>query len=173
MFVIRRLGHKVLTKDRPLYRRRMTPMTTAKKRKTSRSREILSRHGLIEGWDLSLYARAQGGRAVEGRTRDESTYLKVRGTLTEAVNGVLSFDFQLTGSTSPMVGRPDIPSVGAITGMKPALQAGIDLSSEQFNTLLSIACAGRLKSCHFSFQTPHYGSALISSVSFSTSLPED
>lgn len=146
-------------------------MTTAKK-KHSPQREILRRQGVIEDWGLSLYAMAQGGKAIEERRREEQIYMKVYGTLTEAVNGVLAFDFQIAGSTSPTAGRAEIPSVGSITGVKPKLQAGVELSLRQFDALLSIARAGRLKSCHFSFQTPRYGNSLIASVSFSTSPPE-
>ena len=98
--------------------------------------------------------------------------MKVYGTLTEAVNGVFAFDFQIIGSTSPAAGTAEIPCVGSIAGMKPKLQAGMELSFRQFDVLLSIARAGRLKSCRFSFQAPRYGSSLIASVSFSTSPPE-
>ncbi|ATA53597.1 hypothetical protein CKY39_10490 [Variovorax boronicumulans] len=146
-------------------------MITAKK-KHSPKREILRRQGVIEDWGLSLYAMSQGGKAIEERRREEQIYMTVGGTLTEAVNGVLAFDFQIIGSTSPAAGRAEIPSVGSITGMKPKLQAGMELSLRQFDVLLSIARAGRLKSCRFSFLAPRYGSSLIASVSFSTSPPE-
>lgn len=122
---------------------------------------------------MSFYLRALGGKAVDGHALEGTNYLKVYGTLTEPVNAVTDFDFQLTGSASPQVGRSEIPSVGAIIGMRQALQAGIELPIEQFNALVAMACAGRLKSCHLSFQTPRYGSALISSISFSTALPEE
>jgi len=148
-------------------------MTTAMKKTHRARREILSREGVIEGWDLSLYAIAQGGKAVEERRREEQIYLTVRGTLVEAVSGVVEFDFQITGTDSPMAGRAEIPCVGSVIAVRPKLQAGVELSLRQFDTLLSVARAGHLKSCHFSFQTPRYGSALIASVSFSTSQPED
>ncbi|MGJ7498330.1 hypothetical protein ACSFA8_25150 [Variovorax sp. RT4R15] len=148
-------------------------MTTAKKKTHRARREIMAREGVIDDWDLSLYAISQGGKVIEDRRREEQIYMSIRGTLTEAVNGVLAFDFQITGSTSPTAGRAEIPCVGSIIGMKPKLQAGIELSLRQFDTLLSIARAGRLKSCHFSFQAPRYGSALVASASFSTSPPEE
>jgi hypothetical protein len=148
-------------------------MTTARKRKAPPQRPALSRYGLVAGWDMSFFLRALGGKAVEGRALDGTTYLKVYGTLTEAVNAVSDFDFQLTGSASPQIGRSEIPSVGAIIGMRQAMQAGVELPLDQFNAVVAMACAGRLKSCHLSFQTPRYGSALISSISFSTSSPEE
>ncbi|RYG09359.1 MAG: hypothetical protein EON92_14835 [Burkholderiales bacterium] len=147
-------------------------MTPAKKRKARPNREMLSRYGLVTSWDISCHARAQGGKALETRSRDESNYLKIHGTLTEAVNGVVAFDSQITGSQDPMVGRSEIACVGAIIAMRPAVFAGVDLSLEQFNTLLAVACSGRLKSFHLSFQTPHYGKSLIASISFYTSEPE-
>jgi hypothetical protein len=92
----------------------------------------------------------------------------MRGKFSEPLNGVSDFLLQISGVPDTPTEDADFRAVGHVISVKPEVQAVIDLSESEFRALLAMADAGRLATCRICFDKPHYGSAPILSVSFST-----
>lgn len=138
------------------------------KRKTAHAREIISRSGVVTGWVLDVHAWTTDENS-DLRERKDSLNLSVRGTFTEEIFGVTKFDFLIYPVAQPDAGRAEIPCVGTFFRSKPVLDAVITLSDLHFQTLVSVAVAGKLGSLDVTFQKLRYGSGLISSLLLSTS----
>jgi hypothetical protein len=133
-------------------------------------RELLSREGLVSGWTLDIYASAVGTKNI--RSRESARYLIVEGEFTEAVKGVAKFLLQVSPESEPGVGAREMPCVGSVLQLKPQIQAAATLTSDEFHDLLLLASTGKLRTFQMAFQEPHYGHALIASMSFSSRDPE-
>jgi hypothetical protein len=136
----------------------------------ARKRELLSREGVVLDWTLDIHARAEGTK--HSRSRDSSQYLILEGNLTEPLNGITKFLLQVQATVEPDLGARDMPCVGSVIQVKPQVQAAGTLTPEEFQSLLVLAGSGRLRSLRIVFQKPHYGHALIASMSFSSRAPE-
>lgn len=95
------------------------------------------------------------------------------GEFTEPVRGISAFSLRVRPEAKPGLGNVEIPSVGAWSATKPAFDGGVYLSEREFDLVLAMATSGKLVSVHFHFQEPHYGKALIASVSFGSDPPEE
>ena len=133
-------------------------------------RELLSREGAITGWSADVHIMARTVRP-DSRERATAIYLDIRGEFSAPVKGVGCFSLQVWPSERAGVGNAEIPSVGSFMKAKPVLQGFIVLSVLEFQSLLTLATSGQLRHCSCDFQEPHYGSALISSVLFSSEPP--
>lgn len=143
-----------------------------KAKSTRRRREVQFRYGLITGWQFDMHIQADRLRADMAK-RESRTYLELKGELTEPLAGVTQFSILIFISEEPKAGLGEVASIGSFTRIKPSLQGALDLSRAEFQTLTQIVAAQQLRSCYVAFQTPHYGHALIVSISFSTGLPDD
>jgi hypothetical protein len=132
--------------------------------------ELLSREAVVLDWTLDVYARAEGTK--HSRSRESSRYLIIEGELTEPLNGVTKFLLQVDAAATPDLGARDMPCVGSVIQVKPKIQAAGTLTPEEFQSLLMLAGSGKLRSSTMVFQKPHYGHALIASMSFSSRPPE-
>lgn len=94
--------------------------------------------------------------------------MHIEGEFTELVAGISQFSIMAYVDSNPVIGQADVPSVGAFTAIKPVLQGAIELSPSEFQSLLTMASAGLLRSCYFAFTKPHYRSALIVNADFSS-----
>lgn len=94
--------------------------------------------------------------------------IDIEGEFTEPVAGTSKFSIMAYVDANPVVGQVEVPSVGAFTAIKPVLQGGIDLSPSEFQSLLTMASSGMLRSCYVVFTKPRYRSALIVSVGFNS-----
>ncbi|EKZ98811.1 hypothetical protein D769_13401 [Cupriavidus sp. HMR-1] len=94
--------------------------------------------------------------------------MHIEGEFTELVAGISQFSIMAYVNTNPVVGQAEVPSIGAFTAIKPALQGAIDLSPSEFQSLLTMASAGMLRSCYFVFTKPRYRSALIVNADFNS-----
>jgi len=92
----------------------------------------------------------------------------VEGEFTEPVAGTSQFSIMAYVNANPVVGQRDVPSIGAIIAVKPVLQAVIDLSPSEFQSLLTMASAGMLRSCFLVITKPRYRSALIVTADFNS-----
>ncbi len=92
----------------------------------------------------------------------------VEGEFTEPVAGVSQFSIMAYVNANPVVGQAEVPSIGAFTAIKPVLQGAIDLSPNEFQSLLTMASAGLLRSCYVVFTKPRYRSALIVTADFNS-----
>ena len=153
-------------------------MTGAKK--NTEEREILTREGEVTGWRAEVWAHnftfGEKTRLLEeyqkAPERDARPSINVLGTFTKDVKGVSQFDFWVMPG-KPDLGKAEILSVGAILKAKPVLEAHVTLSEIEYLTVLALATTGHLRylSCHF--QTPRYGKALISSLTFGSHKPKE
>ena len=94
--------------------------------------------------------------------------MHIEGELTEPVVGISQFSIMAYVDSNPVAGQAEVPSIGVFTAIKPVLQGAIDLSPSEFQSLLTMASAGMLRSCYFAFTKPRYGSALIVNADFSS-----
>lgn len=94
--------------------------------------------------------------------------IDIEGEFTEPVRGISQFSIMAYIDANPTVGMVDVPAIGAFTAIKPVLQGGIDFSPSEFQSLLTMASAGMLRSCYLVFTKPRYRSALIVSASFNS-----
>lgn len=138
-------------------------------RKQKMEREILSREGLVTRWEVDVNATTVHVQP-ETNTRRESVYLEIFGDFTVPVNGISQFKIlMMPGDLS--IGLAEIPCVGSFLKAKPALEGVVRLSLTEFQTVLSLATSGNLKSCSCDFQAPRYGSGLITTMMLSSELP--
>jgi len=94
--------------------------------------------------------------------------IDIEGELTEPIAGTSQFSIMVYVHANPVVGQRDVPSIGAFIAIKPVLQGVIDLSQSEFQSLLSMASTGMLRSCYFAFTKPRYRSAKIVTADFSS-----
>ncbi|WP_426395251.1 hypothetical protein ACN9M1_13940 [Ralstonia sp. R-29] len=94
--------------------------------------------------------------------------IDIEGEFTEPVAGISQFSMMAFVHANPVIGQSEVPAIGAFTAIKPVLQGGIDFSPSEFQSLLTMASAGMLRSCYLVFTKPRYRSALIVSASFNS-----
>jgi len=94
--------------------------------------------------------------------------IHIEGELTEPLAETSQFSIMIYVNENPVVGQAEVPSVGAIIAIKPVMQALIDLSASEFQSLLTMASAGMLRSCYLVFTKPRYRSALIVNADFNS-----
>jgi len=97
----------------------------------------------------------------------------IEGELTEPIAETSVFSIMAYVNATPVVGQADVPSIGAIIAIKPVLKGVIDLSPSEFQSLLTMASAGVLRSCYVVFTKPRYRSALIVTADFSSLTPSE
>ena len=143
-------------------------MQGTKKRRKPLGPEPLVRYGLIDRWDLDVFAVAQG-RTPAKQMRLGSIYLSLQGKFTEPLRGVSDFTVQISGMPAERAEDVATSSVGYVISLKPTVQAVVDLTEPEFQAVLVVANAGRLAGCRFCLDEPRYGKARIISVSLGTS----
>ncbi|MDE4916306.1 hypothetical protein ACUXAV_004800 [Cupriavidus metallidurans] len=132
-----------------------------------RTNELLQRSGEIKRLRASLGIRADRPRSLPPERATMLT-MYVEGEFTEPVAGVSQFSIMAYVNANPVVGQAEVPSIGAFTAIKPVLQGAIDLSPNEFQSLLTMASAGLLRSCYVVFTKPRYRSALIVTADFNS-----
>ena len=147
------------------------PNRSRKPKERSKRRELISRTGMVHGWDASVFVRAESRHGA--RERKAMLVLEARGDLSAPVKKVSSFKLTIFADAEPVVGAAEIPSVGSIISMRESLDAVVQLADQEFRLVSAMATAGRLTAVHLCFQEPRYGSALIASCSFDTRAPDD
>jgi hypothetical protein len=71
-------------------------------------RELMSRTGVVHGWDASVLVRAENQHGA--RERKPMLVLELRGELSEPVKKVSSFRLTVFAEAEPAVGAAEIPS---------------------------------------------------------------
>jgi len=137
-----------------------------------RSDELLPRSGEIKRVRASLSIRADKPRSLPPE-RVTMFSIDIEGELTEPVAGTSQFSIMAYVNANPVVGQRDVPSIGAIIAVKPVLQAVIDLSPSEFQSLLTMASAGMLRSCYLCITKPRYRSARIVTADFSSTTVDE
>lgn len=135
----------------------------------AKERELLDREGEVTGWRAEVWAHSFDGNE-ETRERRARPSISVLGAFTQDVKGVSQFDI-LVIPGKPYVGDAEIPCVGVIRKIKPMIEASVTLADTEYQTILALVTTGNLRHFSCSFQTPRYGSALISSLTFSSHKP--
>lgn len=147
------------------------PNNSRKPTARSKRRELMSRAGVVHGWDASVFVRAESQHGAP--ERKPMLVLELRGELSEPVKKVGSFKVRVFAEAQPAVGASEIPSVGSVLSMEGSLDAVVQLADREFQLVAAMATAGRLTLVHLCFQEPRYGSALIASCSFDTREPDE
>lgn len=137
---------------------------TGRKRKSD---ELLQRSGEIKQVHISLSVRADQPRSLPPERKTMLT-IDIEGEFTEPVAGVSQFSMMAFVDADPTIGQTKTPAIGSFTAVKPVLQGGIDLSPSEFQSLLTMAAAGMLRSCYLVFTKPRYRSALIVTADFNS-----
>ncbi|MGN8064389.1 hypothetical protein ACTJK4_22255 [Ralstonia sp. 22111] len=132
-----------------------------------RSDELLYRSGEIKRLHASLSVRADKPRSLPPERKTMLT-VDIEGEFTEPVAGTSQFSIMAYVDANPVIGQTEVPAIGAFTAIKPVLRGGIDLSPSEFQSLLTMAAAGMLRSCYLVFTKPRYRSALIVTADFNS-----
>lgn len=132
-----------------------------------RSDQLLQRSGEIKQLRVSLSVRADKPRSLPPERKTMLT-IDIEGEFTEPIAGTSQFSIMAYVNANPVVGQAEVPAIGAFTAIKPVLQGAIDLSPNEFQSLLTMASAGMLRSCYFAFTKPRYRSALIVTADFNS-----
>lgn len=132
-----------------------------------RSDELLHRSGEIKQVRTSLSIRADKPRSLPPERKTMLT-IDIEGEFTEPVVGSSQFSIMAYVHANPVIGQTEVPAIGAFTAIKPVLLGGIDLSPTEFQSLLTMAAAGMLRSCYLVFTKPRYRSALIVTADFNS-----
>lgn len=147
------------------------PSSSRRPRGQIKRRELMSRTGVVHGWDASVFVLLESRHGA--RERKPMLVLELRGELSEPVKKVGSFKLTVFAEAEPAVGAAEIPSVGSVLSMRGSLDAVVQLADREFQLVVAMATAGRLMSVHLCFQEPRYGSALVASCSFDTRKPDE
>lgn len=148
-------------------------------KKRTEEREMLTREGEVTGWRAEVWAHniaiGQETRLLDEYRktpeRDARPSITVLGAFCNDLKGVSQFEiFVMPGK--PNLGKAEILSVGTIFKVKPVIEARITLSEIEYQTVLTLATTGHLRHVSCEFQTPRYGTALVSSLTFSSHKPE-
>lgn len=133
---------------------------------------MLQRSGDIKQLRASLSIRADRPRSLPPE-RTTMITIDIEGEFTEPVAGTSQFSIMAYVNANPVVGKKEVPSIGAFIAVKPVLQGVIDLSQNEFQSLLSMASTGMLRSCYFAFTKPRYRSALIVTADFNSKTADE
>jgi len=115
------------------------------------------------------YATNQRGSEPEIETM---CWIELSGRLDEAVRDVVDIDVSLHAVDEMTVGTARPAAVGAIVGFRPQLKLVVSFDHRSFDRLWTMAVAGYLRYTYQTFTKPHYGTSLVTSVSFSTEREE-
>ncbi|WP_232232440.1 hypothetical protein [Cupriavidus sp. amp6] len=137
-----------------------------------RTDELLQRSGEIKRIRASLSVRADKPRSLPPE-RVTMLTMDIEGEFTEAIAGTSQFSIMVYVNANPVVGQREGPSIGAIIAIKPVLQAVIDLSPSEFQSLLTMASTGMLRSCYLVITKPRYRSALIVTADFNSKTADE
>lgn len=137
-----------------------------------RSYELLPRTGEIKRVRASLSIRADKPRSLPPE-RVTMFSIDIEGELTEPVAGTSQFSIMVYVNENPVVSKTGVPSIGTVIGIKPVVQGVIDLSPSEFQSLLTMASAGMLRSCYVCITKPRYRSARIVTADFSSTTVDE
>jgi hypothetical protein len=133
--------------------------------------ETLSRTVDISSFRASLRVRVDEPRDPEPEV-EVKPWLELRGVLDEPVRLTSDIVLSLYPDARTKVGTARPPAVGAIIGVRSAVEAVVTLPHAEFDRLWSFALSGQLKHAWMAFTKPHYNRGLVLAVSFS-SQPEE
>jgi hypothetical protein len=104
---------------------------------------------------------------IEGRP-----WLELRGQLTEPVRDTLDVVIKVWADPDKRVGPARPVAVAHIMSVKPEVEVIGSCAPSEFDYIWSLALSGRLTHAYMSFTKPHYGSASVLYISFSSELEE-
>ena len=133
--------------------------------KKKRGEELLLRTATLSSACASVSAGASERRG-EPPAISGDHWLILRGTLDEPVKDVRDVQFSLHGEEHPQPGPAKPTSVGAVVQMRPHMTVYVRVPAAEFDRLWTAAAL--IKHAHFLFTKPHYGTALVTSVMFSS-----
>lgn len=137
-----------------------------------RSSELVRHSGEIKRFHASMSVRVDKPRSLPAE-RESMVTVDIEGDLTEPMDGTSQFSIMAYVTPDPVVGQANVPSVGGIVAVKPVLRGVIDLSPDEFQSLLTMAAAGMLRSCSLLITKPRYRRALIVNAYFDTRTPQE
>jgi hypothetical protein len=114
---------------------------------------------------MSLSASQQRGEEpqINSYARIEPT-----GTLDEPVRDTRDVEIVLSPADEPKPGSEPMPWIGLIHGLRPVIRPAIFMAHRDFDRVWSLALSGLLKQARIVFTKPHYHSAYVLNISFST-----
>jgi hypothetical protein len=139
--------------------------------KRGRKPEKLRRVGRVESWGGYVHVRADRDRS--GPERHSLHTLTLKGNLNEPVSGVSAFEMSVYSDPRAGISAGDTPAVGSWVKVKPVLDGLVMLTEREFDMVLALAAEGKLLSVAVSFQKPHYGRGVITSVDFSSEMLDE
>jgi hypothetical protein len=147
------------------------PTMAKKRRRKSKRSETLRCNVIISSIRsrVSLSMRDANGPDPEV---DSHCGLELRGTMSTPIRDVREVKFNLWVDADHRIG-PNRPAyVGYITHLRPEVAVIASCRPRDFEYVWSLALSGHLTHAYMSFTKPHYNSASILSMSFSTELEE-
>jgi hypothetical protein len=133
--------------------------------KKKRGEELLLRTATLSSACASVSIGASERKGVPTRIGGHH-WLIFRGTLDEPVKNVREVQFTLHGEEHPEPGPAKPASIGAVVQMRPHMTVLVRVPAVEFDRLWTTASL--IRHAHFLFTKPHYGTALVASVMFSS-----
>lgn len=130
-----------------------------------RGEELLLRTATLSSACASVNVGASERRGEPPRIGGRH-WLIFRGTLDEPVKKMSDVQFTIHGEEHPEPGPAKPASVGAVVQMRPHVTVAVKVPAVEFDRLWTAAAL--IKHAHFWFTKPHYGTALVTSVMFSS-----
>lgn len=133
--------------------------------------ETLNRHLEISAVRISLRVGVDEPRDPEPEI-EVKQWLELRGVLGEPVRQTSDVVLSLYPDNRTKVGTARPPAVGAIIGVRSAVEAVISLPHTEFDRLWSFALSGHLKHAWMEFTKPRHNRGLVLAVTFSSEREE-
>jgi hypothetical protein len=137
----------------------------------SRRPEILIRNIEITSGQAGVSISASRQKA-EDPELSGSARVELAGVMDEPIRGVREVEMTVYPTDDPRPGKDPIPWVGLVHGVKPVLRPAFFISHRDFERVLMLALSGQLKHAYMAVTQPHYNTAYVTNVSFSTN-PEE
>jgi hypothetical protein len=136
-----------------------------------RRNETMHRNALISSFaprvSLSVIGAKDPEPEIEGRP-----WIELRGQITEPIRNVQEVVFTLWADPDRRVGAARPVAVGHIMGIRPQVEVIASCAPDAFAYIWSLALSGHLTHAYMSFTKPHYNSASVLYMSFSSELEE-
>ena len=131
---------------------------------------------LSHTFDVASFVVTVGLYAMSRRSDEPSAEtlicLTARGVVNEPVGEVRDIEIHLYPRESVEIGTARPASIASIIQVKPHVSVVARFPHPEFDRMWAMAFASQMKFAHVAFTKPHYGNALVTSLSFSNEREE-
>lgn len=138
--------------------------------KTRRKRkriDNLLRTATIASFEAYIGVHVAQQRGVEAH-RGTSNWLLLHGLLDEPLKGHSDLQIRIVEDERDDVGPNPPPGIGHVLGTNPQVSIYVTMPANLFERTWNLAAGGKLSHAWISMTPPHYGSAVVQNIAFSS-----